>query len=497
MAGRLLLMATLLGFPAPDSSGNKYPHPDLLIEPADLAKVDVAKESVILDARTRASYEQGHVPGARWVDPAAWAAGFGDGDDAEGWSKRIGDLGIDQASKVVVYDDGPSKDAARIWWILRYWGVEDAKLLNGGLTGWKSGKFPMETEVQSPEPAEFTATPQAARLATKDQLLEALKGKSLQIVDARSEGEFCGTDKLKNKRAGAMPGAKHLEWSDLIDKQTQRFKQPAVIRELFDQAGIDVEQPTATHCQGGGRSSVMAFGLELMGATEVHNYYRGWGEWGNADDTPIEPGEPKNDAASWFRALEQRLARSKTLECDFEVKTALASFHGSLTLGEGNKARLEINSETEGRPLRLLLVSDGERTHVRDSGGGPWVHDTPRNQNADILTWLTIPGIFLPQTPLPDVTVADAKDRFRASGFKLGENKRLGGRDIQMLEYQLAVKGQDDTFSVAVWLDVPSGLPVKRTITSAVRGEKMTLAETYGKLTLDPNVDAKKFELPK
>ena len=50
-------------------------------------------------------------------------------------------------------------------------------------------------------------------------------------MDARSEGEFCGTDKLKNKRAGAIPGAKHLEWIDLIDKETQRFKTPDQLRQ--------------------------------------------------------------------------------------------------------------------------------------------------------------------------------------------------------------------------------------------------------------------------
>jgi len=293
MTSGLLFMAVFLGFPEPGSSTDEYPRPGLLIEPAELAKADIAKEFVVLDARDKTKYEQGHVPDARWVDHAAWSAGFGDGDDAEAWSKRIGGLGIEQASKVVIYDDGPSKDAARIWWILRYWGVENARLLNGGMTGWKAGKFPVGSGAQSPDPAEFTATPQAARLATKGRLLEALKAKSLQIVDARSEGEFCGTDKLKNKRAGAIPAAKHLEWSDLIDKQTQRFKPPAAIRDLFEQTGIDVKKPTATHCQGGGRSSVMAFGLELMGAKDVQNYYRGWGEWGNADDTPVEPGKAK------------------------------------------------------------------------------------------------------------------------------------------------------------------------------------------------------------
>jgi len=119
------------------------------------------------------------------------------------------------------------------------------------------------------------------------QVLDLLKDDKPQIVDARSEDEFCGLDKRDNKRSGAIPGAKHLEWSDLIDRQTQRFKSPDQLRRLFDQAGVDLERPTISHCNGGGRASVMAFGLELMGAKDVRNYYRGWGEWGNAEDTPV------------------------------------------------------------------------------------------------------------------------------------------------------------------------------------------------------------------
>jgi thiosulfate/3-mercaptopyruvate sulfurtransferase len=140
----------------------------------------------------------------------------------------------------------------------------------------------------------FAAKAREKRLATKSLLLTSLKDKSLQIVDARSEGEFCGIDKMKNKRGGAIPGAKHLEWIDLIDRPTQRFKTPGQLRRLFTEAKIDLDKPTATHCQGGGRASVMAFGMELMGAKDVSNYYASWGEWGNADDTPIVAGRPKN-----------------------------------------------------------------------------------------------------------------------------------------------------------------------------------------------------------
>ena len=89
-----------------------------------------------------------------------------------------------------------------------------------------------------------------------------------------------------------MPGAKHLEWSDTLDKKTGRFKTAAELRRLFRDAGIDPSRPAVTYCQSGGRASVTAFALELMGAKHVGNYYKSWSEWGNADDTPVaKPGK--------------------------------------------------------------------------------------------------------------------------------------------------------------------------------------------------------------
>lgn len=271
-----------------------YPRPELLIEPAELAKPEVAKQVVILDARSLTKYKAGHVSNAVWVDHEQWAKAFGDGKDAEGWSKRIGALGIDANSNVVVYDDASAKDAARIWWLLRYWGLERVRILNGGWIGWQAGKFPTETSVKQPAATTFTAKARVERLATKDQLLASIKNGQLQIIDARSEKEFCGTEKLSNKRAGAIPSAKQLEWIDLLDRETQRFKSPSELRKLFADAGIALDKPSATHCQSGGRAAVMMFGMELMGAKSVGNYYASWAEWGNADDTPVVPGKPRS-----------------------------------------------------------------------------------------------------------------------------------------------------------------------------------------------------------
>ncbi|MBN9522535.1 sulfurtransferase [bacterium] len=288
---RLVTAAVVLAVATTASSAD-YPRPDLLVEPTAFARPEAAR-FVVLDAREKAKYTAGHVPGARWVDHAGWAKGFGDGKDAAGWSERIGALGITADTPVVVYDDNRSKDSARIWWILRYWGVKDVRLLNGGWVGWAAGKRPTESAEPRFVPAAFTAVAAPDRLATKDDLLKSLGGGSIQIVDARSEKEFCGIDAQNNKRAGAIPGARQLEWIELIDPATHRFRPPADLAKLFAAAGVRLDRPTATHCQSGGRAAVMAYGLELMGAKDVRNYYKSWSEWGNADDTPVVKPAPK------------------------------------------------------------------------------------------------------------------------------------------------------------------------------------------------------------
>ena len=286
----IVIVACSLGISRADDA--KYPRAELLIEPAELAK-SVAKDTIILDARAAAKYKAGHIPDARWVDHGQWAKAFGQGTDAKNWGARIGGLGINADSHVVVYDDNSTKDSARIWWILRYWGVENVRLLNGGWTGWEAGKHTTTTDEPTPRTIEYTPKLRADRLTTKEQLLESLKEGTLQIVDARSEKEFCGDEKMNNKRAGAIPGAKQLEWIDLLDKPTQRFKTATELKALFADAGIALDKPSAAHCQSGGRASVMTFAMELMGAKSVGNYYQSWSEWGNADDTPIVPGKPK------------------------------------------------------------------------------------------------------------------------------------------------------------------------------------------------------------
>jgi len=293
-AALLLLGTCALGGRVMAAEPTNYPHGDLLAETAELAGTETGPKLVILDVRGEEPFRAGHVARAVRVDPAEWSKAFDNGQDAAGWGRRIAALGIGPESKIVLYDDSSFKDAARAWWILKYWGARDVRLLNGGWPAWQAAGLPTKSGAgHKPATGSFAVKPQSDRLATKQLLLDALARGSgdLQIVDARSEKEFCGLEKMKNKRAGAIPGARHLDWSDLVDKSSRRFKSAGELRELFSAAGISLDRPAAAHCQSGGRASVMVFALELMGAERPRNYYRSWAEWGNADDTPIVPGE--------------------------------------------------------------------------------------------------------------------------------------------------------------------------------------------------------------
>src|SRR5262249_3577919 len=109
------------------------------------------------------------------------------------------------------------------------------------------------------------------------------------IVDARTKEEYAGESKL-TKKAGHIPGAVHLEWVELLDPKTGKYLPQTELIKLLKERKIDPDKPAITYCQSGGRaagSAVAAFGLELAGAKKVRNYYASWGEWGNADDTPV------------------------------------------------------------------------------------------------------------------------------------------------------------------------------------------------------------------
>jgi thiosulfate/3-mercaptopyruvate sulfurtransferase len=244
----------------------------------------------LLDARPRLDYDKGHIPGAVWVDAKAvetMAAKPGGLIDHTAWEAWITPLGISAETEVLIYDARRQLDAARLWWILSYLGVPRVGLIDGSFPLWAAEKRPVTSEIPKVKPQWFKVAFRGDRLATRHDVLDALKQGNTRVVDARTEKEHTGDEK-RASRGGRIPTACHIEWSRLVDAEGRFLAEPA-LRATLNKAGVKPGEPVLTHCQGGGRSSVDAFVFERLGFP-IRNYYLGWSDWGNADDTPVENG---------------------------------------------------------------------------------------------------------------------------------------------------------------------------------------------------------------
>ncbi len=248
----------------------------------------------ILDARAPEQYEDpegGHISGAVFVDVAEWKTQMLDEEsraDSDIWAEMVSGLGIEELSNVVVYADKPT-DAARIWWTLRFLGVENVAILDGGWNAWKAAEYKVSHDETEVDEVMFQPTFHPERLMLVDDLQKVIKDKSASIVDARSPGEFAGTDG-DEPRKGHVPGAVNIEWTELLDEEG-RFKSTKDLKKLFADGKVATDKPVVTYCRSGGRAALNAFALELAGYSNVKSYYCGWQEWSATEKAPVAKPE--------------------------------------------------------------------------------------------------------------------------------------------------------------------------------------------------------------
>src|SRR5262249_42627012 len=153
----------------------------------------------ILDVRLAGNVKKGRIPGAAAIDIRELAAAFDKGAKPDAVAKRLADAGLDASKTGIVYGMAKTSDPARAGWMLRFWGVKDVRLLDGGIEAWGKAGGKLETAApRSVEAAELK--PRVHLLATKDDMLKGLDEKGFpQIIDARTAGEHCGEMKLSNK----------------------------------------------------------------------------------------------------------------------------------------------------------------------------------------------------------------------------------------------------------------------------------------------------------
>lgn len=274
----------------------EYAHPELLAEPDWLQEHANDPGVRIIDCATLEAYRRAHIPGAVQLPVHYYIKEQGPPGSEHGtfvmpqgeFESLMGSLGVDNDTLVVTYDDNNALVASRLWWVLRYYGHTKAKVLNGGWHRWLTEGRPVTFHATRPPRATFRANPDRTIYASAEDLLAVHNDPSCNILDARTDGEWEGTNDRGNRRAGRVPGAKHLEWVRFVEtSDTRRFLPADELQRLLDEAGIDRAKPTITYCQGGIRAAHAAFVLELLGYENVKVYDGSMRDWANRDDTPL------------------------------------------------------------------------------------------------------------------------------------------------------------------------------------------------------------------
>ncbi len=280
-----------------DAGERGYAHPEHMVSVAELRDALGAPDLVLLDVRPADRFAAGHIPGARQVDRDDYAQREpipGLARPAAALQAVLRERGVSQGSVVVVVGDG-GPEPYRLWWQMRAQGKE-ARVLDGGLAGWKAAGLP--TASGRGEPAGGAgASPGDVELhassvpLTWDELGADVVDATL--IDTRSAAEYEGREQHKDaRRAGHIPGAVLVPWQDMLRSvDDQRLRPVKDLKERFAEAGVVEGRRVVSYCQTGTRSAVVMFALWQLGRSddEVRNYNGSWSEYSRLD-LPIATG---------------------------------------------------------------------------------------------------------------------------------------------------------------------------------------------------------------
>ena len=290
-SGALFLIISFVFVSCRNNSQPKVEHLEYastksLIEAENLAQH--LDNYVLIDLRKPEEYHQGHIPSALNV----WRNQITDTSYAyrgmmptQGQLESLlSQLGIHPNDTIVIYDDKAECDAARLWWILKFYGHDNIKLLNGGLSSWISsgGKLAADSMSVSYTEYRFMVQKDSAIFAHIKEVLAVQTDTQSVLLDTRGLQEYSGELKKKGAaRAGKISNAANIDWAAAVNYDgDKKFRSAQELDKLYRSVGIDGKKPVVVYCHSGVRSAHTLFVLtELLGYDNIKNYDGSWTEW--------------------------------------------------------------------------------------------------------------------------------------------------------------------------------------------------------------------------
>jgi thiosulfate/3-mercaptopyruvate sulfurtransferase len=251
---------------------------------------------VLGDPHGHRHYLAGHLPGAVFVDlhaelaaPPSPAAGRHPLPDVAALQASARRWGVRGDTPVVAYDDAGGLAAARAWWLLRWAGLSDVRLLDGGLAAWRSAGLPLETGEVTPEPGDVVLA--GGAMPTVDADATAALARTGVVLDARAGERYRGETEPIDPRAGHVPGAVSAPTAANLGPDG-RFLPAAALRARFAALGVDGAGPVAVYCGSGVTAAHEIAALALAGFDGAALYPGSWSQWS------ADPTRPADTASS-------------------------------------------------------------------------------------------------------------------------------------------------------------------------------------------------------
>ena len=276
----------------------EYAHPEVLVDTnwVDQHKNDPKVRVAEVDYDPTANYTLGHMPGSVLID---WKADINDPVTRNIITKQACEsllqrVGVNDDTTLVLYGDFNNWFAAFAFWVFKYYGYKDVRLMNGGRKKWLEEDKPVTKDIPSHPKGNFKASEPDSSIRVFLKYVRDTLGSKI-LVDVRGPKEFTGEilappeyPTEHAQRGGHIPGAVNIPWGQAVNEDGT-FKSADELQKLYQSKGVAADKEVISYCRIGERSSHTWFVLKyLLGYPNVKNYDGSWTEWGNMIDNPIE-----------------------------------------------------------------------------------------------------------------------------------------------------------------------------------------------------------------